>query len=85
MTKLEDKKNEISEENKSDVTDPFSRLMFGPNKRSQSQSAPDQPQQNTQADYYKLMQQFDEIMGSVNRIKPMFKEFSPLLNFFKKK
>ncbi|MDF0728604.1 hypothetical protein PY093_18370 [Cytobacillus sp. S13-E01] len=84
---MEDKKDEIIEEIKSDVTvtDPFSRLMFGPNKRSQSQSTPDQPQQNTQVDYYQLMQQFDEIMGSVNRIKPIVKEFTPLLNFFKKK
>ncbi len=69
--------------------DPFTRLMFGnsprfsqpPNKNSEE--APSQP--SHQVDYMSLMKQVDEIMGSVNRIKPMFKEIGPILDLFKKR
>jgi hypothetical protein len=70
--------------------DPFTRLMFGNSSRFPQQQASEnketiQPQQQNQVDYMHLMKQVDEIMGSVNRIKPMIKEFGPLLDLFKKR
>ncbi|MBE4909355.1 hypothetical protein IMZ08_14990 [Bacillus luteolus] len=69
--------------------DPFTRLMFGNSPRfsqsanKNSEEVPAQP--SNQVDYMSLMKQVDEIMGSVNRIKPMFKEIGPLLDLFKKR
>ncbi|WP_078548118.1 hypothetical protein [Litchfieldia alkalitelluris] len=85
---------EQSERNENTETvDPFTRLMFG-GKRPRSfedvtkteevskSTTDDQNMDFTQ--YYTLMEQVDDILGSYNRIKPVIKELSPLLNFIKK-
>lgn len=70
--------------------DPFDRLMFG--NRSRSRNSNDQEEvaastemQGDQVDFAQLMKQADDIMTSINKIKPVFKELSPLLDFFRKK
>lgn len=82
---------EVQEEiqTKTEDIDPFTRLMFGSNRHGRGapmeQGNEDKVNDQNQVDYVQLMTQLDEIMGSVNRIKPMLKELSPLLDFFKKK
>jgi len=66
--------------------DPFTRMMFGVQPRRQqaediTESASDK---KVGDEYYALMEQVDSIMESVNKLKPMIKEFSPILDYFKK-
>ncbi|CAG9622867.1 hypothetical protein [Sutcliffiella rhizosphaerae] len=71
--------------------DPFTRLMFGRQPRSVSEVPVESPVEETTKkdkigeDYAALLDQVDSIMVSVNKLKPMLKEFSPLLDYFKKK
>ncbi|MCH1625881.1 hypothetical protein [Fredinandcohnia quinoae] len=68
--------------------DPFSRLMFGNRQQrgtDEERPEPIQKDENNQIDYSQLMNQFDEIMASVDKIKPAVKQLSPFLKFFKKK
>ncbi|MCA1031051.1 hypothetical protein LCL95_08460 [Bacillus timonensis] len=72
-----------------ETVDPFTRLMFGPNRKQNypNESTSENTENNLQVnqiDYLQLMQQAEDIMNSYNRIKPMIKELSPLLDFFKK-
>ncbi len=73
--------------------DKFTRLMFGgsPPTRRNQQNSPNKKTTPTNQEqkmdfnqYYTLMQQVDDIMGSYNRIKPMLKDLYPLLDFIKK-
>jgi hypothetical protein len=67
--------------------DPFTRLMFGQPRRSEMPA--EKPEESNQKkfgeDYYALIEQVDSIMESVNKLKPMLKEFSPIIDYFKKK
>jgi hypothetical protein len=67
--------------------DPFTRLMFGQPRRSEKPA--EKPEESNQkklgGDYYALIEQVDSIMESVNKLKPMLKEFSPIFDYFKKK
>ena len=68
--------------------DPFTRLMFGLPRRSENppeEKSSDKEQKKFGEDYYALIAQVDSIMESVNKLKPMLKEFSPIINYFKKK
>ncbi|MBD8067545.1 hypothetical protein [Bacillus sp. PS06] len=75
--------------------DPFTRMMFGVNRPQRNldnqvtnvptnESTHGTSQQTDFTQYYSLMQQVDDIIGSVERMKPMLKEITPLLDFFKK-
>ena len=66
--------------------DPFTRMMFGiPPRRQTAENKTESPSDNKTGDeYYALMEQVDSIMDSVNKLKPMIKEFSPILDYFKK-
>ncbi|WP_237661535.1 hypothetical protein [Sutcliffiella horikoshii] len=65
--------------------DPFTRMMFGsPPRREMVEENPANKPEKANTDYYALMEQVDSIMESVNKLKPMLKEFSPLLDYFKK-
>ncbi|QOR67560.1 hypothetical protein IM538_05310 [Cytobacillus suaedae] len=84
-----EEQQETQQTGRQESPDPFTRLMFGNSPRfpqqpdKNNEQLPSQP--NNQVDYMSLMKQVDEIMGSVNRIKPMFKELGPLLDLFKKR
>jgi hypothetical protein len=78
----EEQQEAIKEERE---VDPFTRMMFGgPPRRENIEENPANSPEKNQGDYYALMEQVDSIMDSVNKLKPMLKEFSPLLDYFKK-
>lgn len=66
--------------------DPFTRMMFGVQPRRQTTEDTTESTSNKKVgdEYYALMEQVDSIMESVNKLKPMIKEFSPILDYFKK-
>ncbi len=65
--------------------DPFTRMMFGgPPRREITEVKADNNSDKGNEEYFALMEQVDSIMDSVNKLKPMLKEFSPLLDYFKK-
>jgi hypothetical protein len=88
-----DKKQEKSLSNDS-KRDRFSELMFGRSTPIRSeQPSNEQSQQIVDAkdqakeqelDYVQIMTQIDSIMGSINQLKPMIKQLTPFLSFFKK-
>ncbi|MFT4412516.1 hypothetical protein ACLM5H_01525 [Fredinandcohnia humi] len=78
--------NETNE--KEEIHDPFDRLMFG--NRSRRSSVPIRMEKHKEieknnVDYGHLLKQVDDIMTSINNIKPAFKQLSPLLDYFRKK
>jgi hypothetical protein len=67
--------------------DPFDQLMFGQRVKN-VKSVEDQGEvnkENSTADFSHLLGQLDDIMTSINNIKPAIKELSPLLDYFRKK
>ncbi|WP_223700701.1 hypothetical protein [Sutcliffiella deserti] len=82
---MSEEQTKIKEEEKE--TDPFTRLMFGQQvQREAKETKKEEPLlKNRGEEYYALMEQVDSIMESVNKLKPMLKEFSPIIDFFKKK
>jgi hypothetical protein len=86
-------------ENKQDSNHqhPFDRIMFGakrepsnvedktPSTASTTEKTPSTPSTTEQFDFMNLIQSVDQLMGSVNKFKPMVKQFAPLLDLFKTK
>lgn len=75
-------------------SDRFTQLMFGnrvPNKyreqhNSQEKQVEEQvKEQNNEVNYFTLMEQIDDIMGSLENLKPVLKEFGPIVDYIKKK
>ncbi|KMJ57826.1 hypothetical protein AB685_13355 [Bacillus sp. LL01] len=65
--------------------DPFTRMMFGgPSRREVTEKPAENRSEKVSDDYEALKEQVDSIMDSVNKLKPMLKDFSPLLEYFKK-
>lgn len=78
------------EEQSNNRRDRFSQFMFGtrPQQKSNEEAQPaketeEQPN-GQEIDFIQIMSQIDSIMGSINELKPMFKQITPLLNIFKK-
>ena len=67
------------------AVDRFSALMFG-SRNSQLKQGNDQEQTKTEeVNYFTLMEQIDDIMGSIDNLKPVFKHFTPIIDYIKKK
>ncbi|MCC3355598.1 hypothetical protein [Bacillus sp. REN16] len=62
----------------------FDRLMFGQRDRSAGNKEQEIKKEDA-VDFNKLMGQIDEIMTSIDKIKPALKDLSPLLDYFRKK
>ncbi|WP_078381443.1 hypothetical protein [Sutcliffiella halmapala] len=79
--------DQSKKEEKVEDIDPFTRMMFGrPIKSEKVEPKPeDSSKKKVGEEYYALIEQVDSIMESVNKLKPMLKEFSPLIDYFKKK
>jgi hypothetical protein len=83
----------LSEHRKSEESgDFFSSMMFGDKKdRStvdeEASSSPAEDGQEPQSgnDFFQLFMQIDEIMGSLNELKPVMKEFTPIVDYIKNK
>lgn len=70
------------EQNNTNQNDRFSQLMFGtfPPQRNHPQNKEEEPE----IDFMQIINQIDSIIGSLNELKPMLKQLTPLLNIFKK-
>jgi hypothetical protein len=66
---------------------PFDRIMFGTKKETPKleDKTPSTPSTTEQFDLMDMLQSVDQLMGSVNKFKPMVKQFAPLLDLFKTK
>lgn len=64
-------------------------MMFGRRPETAADTVNPAPEEEktdeNQLDYMKIMMQVDDIMGSWNDIKPVFKQLSPMLDLIKKK
>ncbi|MBO1511626.1 hypothetical protein [Metabacillus bambusae] len=89
-------KNAEHENSEKDVNVPhvdrFSELMFGAKasrvKKENNQQQVDSVHDENKTDevnYFTLMEQIDDIMGSLENLKPMLKQFSPIMDYIKKK
>ncbi|MBM7604090.1 hypothetical protein JOC75_002063 [Metabacillus crassostreae] len=69
--------------------DRFSQLMFGSRRASQNpkqeEIQPNPSDKQQEINYFTLMEQIDDIMLSVENLKPMLKQFAPILDYIKKK
>ncbi len=83
----------LSEDKRSEESgDFFSSMMFGNKKErskvdeeTESSPAADGQEPQSDNDFFQLFMQIDEIMGSLNELKPVLKEFTPIVDFIKKK
>ncbi|OAS83876.1 MULTISPECIES: hypothetical protein [Metabacillus] len=90
-------KKEEHVNNEKDVNSPhidrFSEFMFGAkassrekkeNNHQQGDSVHDE-NKTAEVNYFTLMEQIDDIMSSLENLKPMLKQFSPIMDYIKKK
>jgi hypothetical protein len=77
----------ISNDNRKEEGDIFSQMMFGPWKKTQEEQKPasDAFRLKQELPLVQLMNQVDEIYTSLQDLKPVIREFSPIINFLKKK
>lgn len=80
----------VETEPSSRSTDRFTQLMFGnriPKKYSEQYQIPEDEgeQQKDEVNYFMLIEQIDDIMVSLDNLKPILKEFAPILDYIKKK
>ncbi|MED4403176.1 hypothetical protein ABET41_01010 [Metabacillus fastidiosus] len=75
---------EITEEQE----DRFTKLMFGTNYKKRNRLPVQKEEIKEEPDeinYLHLMGQIDDIMTSINNLKPVLEHLSPIVNFIKKK
>lgn len=82
--KQENLPDKQEEERGSSEVDRFDRLMFGSRAKKVEEDAPEVTKEDG-VDFNQLMGQIDEIMTSIDKIKPALKNLSPLLDYFRKK
>lgn len=77
-----DKKIEMSKNE--EKHDRFSEFMFGSKFKRQTEPSVEK-EDNNEINYLHIMEQIDSIMTSVNELKPVLSQLSPIINFIKKK
>lgn len=81
-----DKKNEdFTQAADPQPVDRFSELMFGSRSSQLKQGNDQEPTKTDEVNYFTLMEQIDDIMGSIDNLKPVFKHFTPIIDYIKKK
>lgn len=65
-------------------SDFFTDLMFGRRQNTPKQEEQNVPKQD-EVDFFVLMEQIDDIMASLKELKPLLKQFSPIIDYIKKK
>jgi hypothetical protein len=73
--------------------DRFSEFMFGAKALSREKKENNQQQMDSvhdenktdEVNYFTLMEQIDDIMSSLENLKPILKQFSPIMDYIKKK
>lgn len=81
-------KNDENKEKTTVSTDKFTQLMFGnrvPKRLQHSSHQEEQENKKEDVNYFTLMGQIDDIMVSLENLKPVLKELSPIMDFLKKK
>jgi hypothetical protein len=63
----------------------FNQLMFGSPRKKEEKGDTLPQASSTDTDWNQLMNHFEEISASIQKLKPVMKELSPLLDFFQKK
>lgn len=66
---------------------PFDRLMFGNRSSTPKSTRPTARKSNStqeEFDFIGMLQNVDNIMGTINKFKPFVKQMYPLLDLFKK-
>jgi hypothetical protein len=80
--------NENQNETRQNTTHRFDRLMFGDRKLPSNpgtSNQPSKPSPTNEIDLIGMLENVDQLMGSINKFKPMVKQLSPLLDLFKAK
>ena len=77
-------------ENSPPPSDRFTQLMFGnriPKKYREEYNSNEkqEEEQSKEANYFTLMEQIDDIMNSLENLKPVLQEFAPIVEYIKKK
>lgn len=70
--------------------DRFTQLMFGnrvPQRYREQNNLQEKQaeEQSNEVNYFTLMEQIDDIMASLENLKPVLKEFGPIVDYIKKK
>lgn len=74
--------------NHPEVPDRFTELMFGNRVFGRKKNySPTNNQENefSEVNYFTLFQQLDDILDSLEELKPVVQQISPLIDYFKKK
>jgi hypothetical protein len=87
--KIDVKKNDVEDhKEETNTVDRFTEFMFGSRPTTRKQEKPinkDEEDQKDEVNYFTLMEQIDDIMVSLENLKPMLKELSPIMEYIKKK
>jgi hypothetical protein len=83
----------LSEKRQTDASgDFFNSFMFGDRRElrieqeeTEKRPALDEQEPQSGTDYFSIFMQIDDIMDSIKELKPVVKEFSPILDYFKQK
>lgn len=83
----EEEKKENQQGNEEEVKDFFSQIMFGARNsvESETKSTVSPAQQDQEQNSNQIMSQLDDIYTSIQDLKPAIREFSPIIEFLKKK
>ncbi|MDQ0232296.1 hypothetical protein [Metabacillus malikii] len=74
------------DDSKENTGDYFTNLMFGSKHTTKNtEPASNTIEHQSDIDYFTIMEQLNDIMNSIDNLKPVLKEFEPIVNFFKKK
>lgn len=84
---MEKQKKTNLEENEDEGKDIFSQMMFGArySAKSEPKTTASPVQEDQQADYMQIMNQLEDIYKSIQDLKPVLSEFSPIVDFIKSK
>ncbi|MBD1383039.1 hypothetical protein [Metabacillus arenae] len=79
--------DQLNEQPKNEPGDFFSQMMFGSSKKKPKSAKPSDATNQTgqEIDYMELMNQLEDIYSSIQELKPLLSEFSPVVDYFKKK
>ncbi|MGM0874605.1 MAG: hypothetical protein ACQEWV_07330 [Bacillota bacterium] len=93
--KIDRGKNEFvghEEDSNTPPVDRFSELMFGTRPTARKQENKHEPKHSNkdenktdEVNYFTLMEQINDIMVSLGNLKPILKEFTPIMDYIKKK
>ena len=84
---IEEKEQHIEQKEQDQKVDRFTELMFGrrPNMERKEHEIKPENTVGDDVNYFTIMEQIGDIMNSIDNLKPVLKEFSPIIDYIKKK